>query len=79
MNRTTGDRLITFLVISFIAFGAYNWWLVYQQTRTTNQISKVASSGLFGVNTVWYVIGTVVGVPVLMGGYFIIRRANQSI
>lgn len=73
MNRTMVDRLVAFLVTSLIVFGSYNWWLVYRQTQTTNPIVEVPLGGLFGIDPVWYVLGTFVGVPVLMGGYFIIR------
>ena len=78
MNWNTVDRLVAFLVISLIVFGTYNWWLVYRRTQITNPIVKVPISGLFGIDPVWYVISTLVGVPVLVGGYFAIRRAGES-
>lgn len=58
MNRITADRLVAFLVTNLVIFGTYNWWVVYRRTQTTNRIVEVPLGGPFGIDPVWYALGT---------------------
>jgi hypothetical protein len=58
MNRITADRLVAFLVTNLVIFGTYNWWVVNRRTQTTNRIVEVPLSGSFGIDPVWYALGT---------------------
>ena len=73
MNRRVADRLVVLLVAVVLLGGLYGSWQAYQQRQSVNRMMGSMMGGAYGVNPLWYVLGTIVAAVVVGGVYVAVR------
>jgi len=76
MNRRRADTFVGSLVAVVLVIGGVLSWQAYQQRRAFDQMGSMMGTSMgaiHGTNPLWYVLGTVLVVAVVGGGYLAIR------
>lgn len=70
----TVDRLVGLLALGTILFGSYSWWRATQRTLRRNGMTSQMMGPRPGMDPMWYLFGTLIGVSIILGVYVISRE-----
>jgi len=76
MNRRRADTFVGLLVAAVLVIGGVLSWQAYQRQQAFDQMGSMMGTSMgaiHGTNPLWYVLGTVLVVAVVGGGYLAIR------
>ena len=71
----TVDRLVGSLIVGIILFGSYSWW-----RATRRALARDGMMGMMpGMDSIWYLFGTLIAVCVVLGVYVVSREPLADI